>query len=544
MARLAIIAGVLAGALGAFHPQAAAQAPRPPRLAVLLVVDQMRADYVDRFQSDWTAGLKRLVTQGARFRRAAYPYLNTVTCPGHATIATGTFPRTHGIVQNAWWDAAARTQTTCTADRDAKTVSYGAPIGGAGDSAHYLSVPTFTDVMRTQRNARVVTLSLKARSAIMLAGHGAETATWLSATGDQWVTSTPFATAPVPAVKAFVDAHPISADYGKTWTQLLPAGRYQHADDTPGEEPPSGWTRSFPHVMRGTGNGADASFFSQWQHSPFANAYLVDLALAQVDAFKLGQRDTTDVLAISFSSTDLVGHAFGPDSQEVQDIYAHLDRSLGTLLERLDARVGRDQYVLALTADHGITPIPEHLAEQGHDAGRLNAASMAALVDTRIQAVLGEGRYASRVNGNDVYLEPGVYDRLTANASAVKTVVESLKTMAGLAGVYTATEARSGESARDPLLRAAALSYFPGRSGDLVLVPKPGWISGSIATTHGSGSPDDQRVPVIVFGPGVKPGTFDDEATPADVAPTLAALCGFTLQRVDGRPLKAALRGR
>jgi predicted AlkP superfamily pyrophosphatase or phosphodiesterase len=542
MARLAVVAGVLAG-FAVLQPPAAAQAPRAPKLAVVLVVDQMRADYVDRFQSDWTGGLKRLVTHGARFRRAAYPYLNTVTCPGHATIATGTFPRTHGIVQNAWWDAASRTQTTCTADDDAKTVSYGAAISGAGDSARHLAVPTFTDVMRTQRNARVVTLSLKARSAIMLAGHGAEAVTWLSAAGDQWVTSTPFAAAPVAAVKAFVDARPITADYGKTWTRLLPERRYQHADDAPGENPTSGWSRSFPHVI-GTGSRADASFFAQWQRSPFADAYLVDLALAQVDAFKLGQRDTTDVLAISFSSTDLVGHAFGPDSHEVQDIYAHLDRSLGTLLERLDARVGRDQYVLALSADHGVTPIPEHLADQGHDAGRLSAVNLAALVDTRMQAVLGEGRYVSRVNGNDVYLEPGMYERLTADTSALKTVLESLKKTAGLAGVYTATQARSGGSARDPLLRAAALSYFPGRSGDLLLVPKPGWISGAIAATHGSGSPDDQRVPVIFFGPGVKPGTYDDEATPADVAPTLAALSGFMLQRVDGRPLKTAVRSK
>ena len=534
---------MLVAALASLEPVPGAQASRP-KLAVLIVVDQMRADYVDRFQADWSGGLKRLVAGGAWFRRAAYPYLNTVTCVGHATVATGTFPRRHGIIQNAWWDRDSASSVTCTADRGAKTVSYGAPAGG-GDSAARLAVPTWTDVMRTQHGARVVSVSLKDRSAIMMAGHGGDAVTWLAPTGNQWITSSAFATSPVPAVKAFIDAHPISADYGKTWTRLLPLARYRQPDDVEGEEPPSGWARSFPHVLKGgAGGSADASFFSQWQRSPYANTYIARLAVSLVKAMALGRKEGTDVLAISFSSTDLVGHAFGPDSQEVQDIYAHLDQTIGAMLTELDAVVGRDQYIVALTADHGVTPMPEHLQKDGHDAGRLSSLALAAFINTRVQAALGEGRYVSRVNGNDVYFEPGMYDRLTSNTAAMTAVLGNLRKTDGIADVYPAALLRSGATATDPLLRAAALSYFPGRSGDLVLVPKPGWMSSASGTTHGSGSPDDQRVPVVIFGPGVKPGVYNDQATPADVAPTLEALCVFTLQNVDGQVLTAALRPR
>jgi predicted AlkP superfamily pyrophosphatase or phosphodiesterase len=533
---------VLGAAEIRFTSAPAAQSANNPRLAVLIMVDQMRADYVDRFQSNWTAGLRRMVTRGAWFRNAAYPYLNTYTCAGHATVSTGAFPRRHGIIQNQWWDRETRSLPSCTADRDTAPVSYGEAITGAGDSAFRLQVPTFADLMRTQRGARVVTLALKDRSAIMMAGHGGDAVTWLAPTGDRWTTSTAFAAAPVPAVKSFTDAHPIGADYGKIWSRLLPASRYRQPDDADGELPPSGWTRTFPHVLNGRGEYLDASFYNQWQRSPFSSDYLGALAASLVETLKLGQRPTTDVLAVSFSGTDLVGHAFGPDSQEVQDIYAHLDRTIGRLLDQLDKVLGPEMYVVALSADHGVTPIPEQMARLGKDGGRLSAATLTSFIDTRVQSALGPGRYVSRVNGNDVYFEPGMYDRLSADSNAMAAVIDAVKQAPGIADIYPEARVRSGAASTDPLLRAAALSYFPGRSGDMILASKPGWIYSATGATHGTANPDDQRVPVIFFGRGVRRGVFEQPATPADVAPTLAALCGLTMQNVDGQVLKMALR--
>ena len=496
----------------------------------------MRADYFDRFNADWTGGFHRLVADGAWFQQAAYPYLSTYTCPGHATIATGAFPHTHGVFQNAWWDRDARKLMSCTEDPRATDIGYAVPVT-AGDSAYRLQVPTFTDTMREQRHAHVVSLSLKDRSAIMLGGRGGDAVTWLSNSLDGWVTSSVFTAGPVPAVKAFIDANPVSADFGNTWDRLLPAARYAGADDGLGEAPPAGWTRTFPHLLKGAADKVDTAYFAQWERSPFADAYLGRFAAALVESMQLGRHDTTDVLAVSFSSPDLVGHAFGPRSHEVQDIYAHLDVTLGTLFARLDALVGKDRYVVALSADHGVTPIPEQLAAEGKDAGRMSAAGITDAIEKVLRPSLGESHHVTVVDGNDLYFEPGVYNRIRKSSTLLNAVVAAIANQAGVERVYQSEQVRSAATSGDPLLRAAALSYVPGRSGDLILALKPRWMFSAAGTTHGSASADDQRVPILLMGHGIRPGTYQQAVSPADIAPTLAALAGVSLPKAEGHPL-------
>jgi predicted AlkP superfamily pyrophosphatase or phosphodiesterase len=507
----------------------------PPKLAVVIVVDQMRADYVDRFNGEWTGGLKRMVTEGAWFQNAAYPYLTTVTCAGHASISTGSFPHTHGVFQNAWWDREARKQMACTEDPSARDVGYGVRATG-GDSAWRLQVPTFTDQMRSSRQAHVVSLSLKARSAIMLAGHGGDAVTWRTETLDGWETAAGYSETGVPAVKAFVEANPVAADFGKTWDHSLPSASYSGPDDGIGEAPPQGWTRRFPHVLKGTADTADGSYFAQWERSPFADAYLGRFAAALVQSLKLGTHEGTDVLAVSFSSPDLVGHAFGPNSHEVQDMYAHLDKTIGALFDQLDAIVGRDQWVAGLSADHGVTPIPEQLVAAGKDAGRINAGAMVDAIEQVLKPALGDRRHLTVLNTNDIYFEPGVYDRLLKSRQLLTSVVSAIAAQPGIARVFRSEEVRGAAGSKDALLRAAALSYFPGRSGDLIFVTKPGWMISSAGTTHGSASADDQRVPLLFLGRGVKPGTYPQPVTPADLTPTLAALSGLAM-KAEGHPL-------
>jgi predicted AlkP superfamily pyrophosphatase or phosphodiesterase len=530
-----IAAGAAAALALLFVPRYTATAATPPKLAVVIVVDQMRADYVDRFNREWTGGLKRLVTQGAWYQQAAYPYLTTVTCAGHATISTGSFPHVHGIFQNAWWDRDARKQMTCTADPQTKDVGYGVPVTG-GDSAYRLQVPTFGDQMRTSRQAHVVSLSLKDRSAIMLGGHGGDAITWLTNTLDGWETSAGYSESGVPAVKAFVDANPIAADFGKTWDRALPAASYSGPDDGVGEAPPAGWTRSFPHPLKGTAGQPDSTFYAQWERSPFADAYVGRFAAALVASLKLGTHDGTDVLAVSFSSPDLVGHAFGPASHEVQDMYARLDKTLGALFDNLDATVGKDQWIVGLTADHGVTPIPEQLVAAGKDAGRINGGAIIDAIEQALRPALGEGRHVTVLNTNDVYFEPGVYDKMQKSRQLLTAVVGAIAARPGVRRVFRSEEIRGAASSKDPLLRAAALSYFPGRSGDIIIATKPGWMISGAGTTHGSANADDQRVPILIYGPGVKPGTYQDAATPADLTPTLAALSGLAM-KAEGHPL-------
>jgi len=530
--RIAAAAAILATTIVSASPAAPAD---PPKLAVILVVDQMRADYVDRFQEGWTGGLKRMVTEGAWFSEAAYPYLTTVTCAGHATIATGSFPHTHGIFQNTWWDRELKKQVICNEDPRIKDVFYGTSAP-SGDSAYRLQVPTFADVMRSQRKAHVVSLALKDRSAIMLAGHGGDAVTWLSSSVDGWITSPVYTEEPVPAVKAFLDANPISGDFGKVWNKLLPASAYAGSDDASGEAPPPGWTRSFPHELKGTSGVADNSFLTQWQRSPFADAYVGRFAAALVKALKLGSHDTTDVLAVSFSTPDFVGHAFGPRSHEVTDVFAHLDKTIGLLFDELDAQVGKGRWVAGLSADHGVTPIPEQLVAEGKDAGRISGGAIIDAVNQALLPTLGQGRHVTALSTNDLYFEAGVYDKVRRTPAAITAALAAITARPGVQRVFRSEDVRDAAAAKDPLQRAAALSYFPGRSGDLIIATKPGWMISAAGTTHGSANPDDQRVPLLFLGSGVKPGKYQRPATPADLAPTLAAIVGVSL-KAEGHSL-------
>jgi predicted AlkP superfamily pyrophosphatase or phosphodiesterase len=524
-------------------PRVRATNVAPPKLAVVIVVDQMRADYVDRFKAEWTSGLKRMVGEGAWFQRVAYPYLTTVTCAGHATVSTGAFPHAHGIIQNLWWDRDTRSPITCTSDDDAQGVNYGASAVH-GESASRLLTPTFADVLRSERNAHVATVSLKARSAIMLAGHGGDAALWLNDSLDGWASSSAFGETPSPALMAIVDGNPIDADYGKTWDRLLPADRYHETDDGEGEAPPTGWTRTFPHELKSASGQPDAVFHTLWERSPFADAYVGRIAALLVESLQLGKHETTDVLGVSFSSTDLVGHAFGPDSQEVHDMYLQLDRTIGTLLDRLDVLVGPGNYVVGLTADHGVTAIPEQITRAGKDGGRLNATAIQQAIEASAQSALGPGKYVSIVNANDVYFEPGMYAKLAAAPAAMKAVLDAIRHTRGIADVFRAEDMRLAAGSKNALLRAAALSYFEGRSGDLILVPKAGWMFSLAGTTHGTASADDQRVPILFFGAGIKHGVFTEPATPADVTPTLAAIVGARMPAAEGHALTPALDTR
>src|SRR6266404_4888263 len=222
--------------------------PAKPKLVVLLVVDQMRGDYVDKFLGQWTGGLKRLVEAGAWFRDAAFPYAATETCVGHATISTGAFPATHGMVANAWWDRNEQKMVTGTADPNVKNSAYAGGSVKGGDSAWRLRVPTFSDELRFQSGGatRVVAFSLKARAAITMGGHKADAVTWSD--NGSWVTSTPYGS--MPFIEEFVKAHSVKSDFGKSWELSLPQSSYLYDQKAIGAVPPAGWELTFPHVLK------------------------------------------------------------------------------------------------------------------------------------------------------------------------------------------------------------------------------------------------------------------------------------------------------
>ena len=523
---------------------------RAPKLLVILVVDQMRADYIDAYGQQWTAGLRQLLDEGAWFREAAYPYRSTLTCAGHATITTGSFPAKHGMIQNNWWDRTSARGVTCTTDVTAAALSYG-PSAREQHSPRMLELPTLADVLRRDApgRPRVVTLSLKPRSAITLAGQQADAAVWFDLS-NTWATSTAYTEAPVAAVQRFVDTHPIETELERVWTRLLPVEAYLHDDAGQGEQPPASWDATFPHPLGSVGpsevpdttlDRPHPSFYAQWRHSPFSDVYLGEMAIALIDAFELGGGEGTDYLAIGFSALDYVGHRFGPQSHEVQDVLARLDVTLGSLLEALDTRVGRDEYVVALSSDHGVSPIPDRQTASGVDAGWISTAELVRRLETLLTNQRGPGPHVAAIQSGDVYFAPGVYAGLRDHPADLKAVIDLIGETPGVWEVFADDQLRTDAPEGNRLTRAAKLSYFSGRSGDIVFIPRPYWIERGLAATHGSPHQYDTHVPVILYGAGIQTGEHLTVVTPADIAPTLAFLAGVTLPQPDGRVLTEAL---
>jgi arylsulfatase A-like enzyme len=269
----------------------------------------------------------------------------------------------------------------------------------------------------------------------------------------------------------------------------------------------------------------------------------VPLALAAeaLDEMALGQGMGTDLLALGLSSLDIVGHSFGPRSHEVQDTLVRLDQLLGQLLRLLDRKVGRGRYVLALTSDHGVATIPEQLTAERTDAGRVPLAELRERLQQAIVQEIGAGNHVATILYTDIYLTPGVLEKLKGKAGALDRILAVVRGTPGVTAAFSTDQLRDPAGTTDPVARAAALSHFPGRSGQLVLVPKRNWINSSAGTTHGSLNDYDQHVPVVLYGAGIRPGNYDRAVTPADIAPTLAALLGLAMPAAEGRPLTEAV---
>ena len=390
-----------------------------------------------------------------------------------------------------------------------------------------------------KRGGRSVALSLKPRSAVTLTGHKATAVLWFDDRGG-WTTSTAFTPGPVPFLQAFIDANPITADYDKVWERTLPLSAYQGQDDMKGEGKVAGWSTTFPHPLAVPGGKVDADFYARWQRSPYADEYLGRMAAASIDALKLGQGSTTDFLGVSFSATDGVGHVYGPRSHEIQDLLVRLDRTIGKLIEHLDTAVGPGNYVLGLSADHGVSEIPEQIG-----GGRVSSKS-------RVDGPAGRPR--SRARTGDARALVHLHEHLPGRPARQASLEGQGAARGRVQGAPDRGRRRVrvlGTGSRDERRRARrATAYaarrrsatFPGRSGDIIIAPKEKWLMSTAVTTHGSQYSYDQRVPVILFGASVRAGRYTGAATPADLMPTLAAVAKVKIAKTDGHVLTEAIR--
>lgn len=535
------IALVLLGSVSVPARQAASTGA-PPRLVVFLVMDQFTVDYVELYSRMWTRGLRRLLDEGAFFSQAAYPYGGTVTCAGHSTIGTGAFPQRHGMVANSWYDRDLDKAVTCEEDPSVKPVLLSDGNTVNRHSAAYMKVPAFADELRRQskRLPNIVSMAEKPRSAIGMGGHGGPgTAVLWESTGGVWSTSTAYTSTPWPDVQEFMRRNPLSNAYGEIWTKLLPEASYQFADDGAGEQKPAPWGKTFPHTIHSPHGIDDPQFLIAWQRSPLSDAFLVDLAIHMIKSRKLGSQPGTDMLAVSLGALDQSGHQFGPRSHEVQDILARADVAIGRLLEALDREVGVGRYVVAFSADHGVARMPEEVTANGGSAGRI--ASISGLATGLLQWSLGAGKHVGLAEGSQVALTRSALKLLQEQPATEQLLFSALSASPGVSKVFRRQDLASTEPTTDRELAAWRLSFVPDRTGDYVVITKPGWIYGATDTNHGSASPYDQRVPVVLFGAGIKKGTYTASASPADIAPTFASLAGIDLPMAQGRVLNEAL---
>lgn len=543
MAASAAGAMSLAG-LGAQQPARVARPADAPHLLVMIVIDQFRADYVDWYGSAWTKGLRRLLDAGAVFTNAAYPYAATLTCAGHATIGTGAFPAVHGMSGNTFYDRALRRTLPCVFDADATSVAFGGGTGREHHSPRSLLAPTFGDELRRQAATapQIVAIGEKPRTAIALGGQSAPgtIAVWEEDDGT-WATSDAYARTPWPEVDRYVRAHPMKEAYGQVWSLLRPPSTYRFTDDAPGEGRPAPWGRTFPHPITSSKGTPDNEFVSAWERSPFMDEFLTGMAIDLLQARRLGLGAGIDLLTLSLPSLDHNGHEYGPRSFEVQDVLARLDVDLGRLMDALDAQVGPN-YVLGLSSDHGVAPLPEQITADGGDAGRLSSTAIRTAVTAAIQQVLGDtGPFIAALYEDQIALVPGVLEQLRARPGGLQAVKTALTRVTGIAAAYAVDDLYSPST--DPGVAAWRLSYVPGRSGDFLFTPKPNWIvMGTTGTTHGTLHAYDQHVPLMIFGKSIRPGHYADNATPADLAPTFAALAGVTMPRAQGRALTPAIK--
>ncbi len=495
---------VLLGLLAAAH--ASPPVPQKPKLVVAIVIDQFRYDYLTRFRAEYTGGLATLLGRGAVFTNARYAQLPTVTAVGHSIFMSGAMPSASGIIDNQWFDRGLKQPVTSVGD-DTTQLLGGAP--GPGSSPRRLLASTLGDEMKAacRGECRVIGISLKDRAAILPAGHMADGAYWFDPRSGGFLSSTFYFKELPEWVRGFNGARPADRYQNAEWTPLAPSPDYP----------------AFRKMMPGGG----PELYAALEASPYGNELVEAFAERAIEAERLGGHAAADLLTVSFSANDYVGHQVGPDAPEVRDMALRVDRSIGKLFDFLDRKVGLGEVVVVLTADHGVAPLPEVLAERRMPGGRLPARTVLDAIQAALAARFGEGRWVVGSSTAGTYLNRDLIGSKRLDEGQVEEA--AAKAAMGVPHVlraYTRAQLAAGRVGDDPIGRAVANGFYWSRSGDIFIVVEPYWIEAKQGATHGSPFGYDTHVPVIFMGPGVKPGRYHWAIAPNDIAPTLATLLG------------------
>ena len=483
-----------------------------PRLIVGIIIDQFRYDYLTRFRTDYHGGIDYMLNHGADFTNAFYAQVPNVTAVGHSIFLSGAMPSVSGIIGNAWYDRSERQVVTSVCDWTVKI------IGGHQDekranctdsdpaSPRRLLVSTLGDELRNANSdSKVIGISIKPRGAILPSGHRAAGAYWFDDVTGNFVTSSFYMNELPPWAQAF-NTQKLPAKYVEQKWEGFPAWNFSAAGSrTPYSKLPAG---------------------------PWGNELIETFAEKAIVGEKLGQRGPTDLLTVSFSSNDYVGHAAGPDSPEVRDMAIRTDRLIGNLFRVIDQQVGLKNVTVVLSADHGVAPLPAR-----DEADRMPGGYITARVEDLVTSALdreygkadwvvpGGGETAIYFNHEAIRTAKSSEGKQLTDAEVLAIAKDTILAAPQLhvVRVYTREQLDNGV-AGDFIAQAEMNGYFPRRSGDLILVFEPGYVPGTTGTTHFSSYSYDRHVPVLFMGPGIRPGRYDITIEPNDIAPTLATV--------------------
>lgn len=509
--------------IGAATSGAHAQQRRTADLVVLIAVDQLRADYLDRFRLQFTGGLKRLADEGAFFTNAYQDHAVTETAVGHASMLSGRFPRSFGIVSNALG----------VPDPQTRMLN-----GGTGASPFRFRGSTLIDWMRVQTPAsRGLAVSVKDRSAILPMGRAKQSSFWYSSNGE-FTTSNYYADTLPTWLRSFNDRRLPEKYAGMEWKPLLDVRMYAEPDTVARE----GADATFPHQIPADMREA----VKVLANFPWMDEILLELALTGLDSMKLGKSGSTDLLSVSLSTTDLIGHEFGPDSREVHDQIVRLDRALGVFLDALYARFQPEQLLIALTADHGVASFPELMAKNPAEATQSYVDMRPALTPLRnlltARGLPGAGVTFS--SGMLMFNERALNHDHTLIDSLANMFAAAARKLPGVARVDYVRDLATGDTIKDAITRRWHHMIPRDLPIPVVVTLKESHVFGRPqGATHGSPYDADAHVPIIFYGPQFKPGTYREFVRTVDIAPTLAHLLDVhPTEPLDGKPLVQALK--
>lgn len=506
---------VIAAGGGKPGPASAERAPAPPKLVVLLVADQFRADNLTRLGPLLDpGGLRKLLGKGAT-AIGRYGQQNTYTGPGHALIASGSYGYQNGITQNKFWNQRAGRSESMLHDGTAMVLGEKELSTDDDSSPRNLVGSTMFDELKlASRESKVVSLALKARGAILLGGHLGNAYFFSDQTGEM-TTSTYYSAALPEWVKKWNEQKLADKAFGQKWERLLPAEKYSSADDSPFESDLRGLGRTFPHPTSGKASAAGPAYYDALTYTPIGLDLTMSFARAALEGEKLGQRGVTDVLAVSISSTDLVGHLYGPYSHEYQDIVLRMDRAVAQLLTDLEKRYKPGELMVAFTADHGAAPIPDELAQKRMLASRIKKGTIKEAVQKALVERFGiQGDWVVAMEDPSIYLSPKLVAQTKVDPMLVEEAAgRALLELPGVIGFVSRTQLLRGWLPPTEAATAVARSYFPARGGDLVMVTAPFYFWGKYGenergTSHGSFYRYDTDVPMALYGPWFTPGEY------------------------------------